>query len=130
MPTASSSSSLENGLRSSAHAARLATRPVERGVVARRDEHDGNVDCAARSRALHVEAGESVHVDVEDRAVGTARGERREKRFAGGEGGDLVVGKAQQAAERGANRRLVVDHGDIGTVTCHAANVTASRARP
>ena len=90
----------------------------------------GTSPCAAVSCAFDVEAGESVHVDVDDRAVGAARGERREKRFAGREGGDLVVGETQQPAERGANRRLVVDHGDIGTVTCHATNVTASRAGP
>jgi len=77
---------------------------------------------------LRFEAGKSVHMDVDDRAVGAAHRERRQERCAGGERGDMVVGQAQQTTEGRANRRLVVDNGDIGTVTCHAANVTAMRA--
>ena len=128
--TASTSASFEKGLRSSvtppASATDLSSAASSLAVM----NTTGTSPARGGELRLHFEAGESVHVDVDDRAVGTARRERREKRFAGREGGDLVVGETQQSTEGGANRRLVVDHGDIGTVTCHATNVTASRAGP
>ena len=100
---------------------------VEREIVAGGDEHNWNVAVRSAQPRLHVEAGETRHVDVENGAVETVRRERSEKILAGSESGDLVVGETQQPSQCGTNRRLVVDHGDVGTGLGHPNNLTASR---
>ena len=83
---------VRKGLAQQRHAARVADRTLERDVVAGRDEHDRNIAVRGRELRLRFEAGESVHVDIDNRAVGTARGERCEERLAGGERRHMVVG--------------------------------------
>ena len=101
--------------------------PVERKIVARGDEDDGNVDLRRAQPRLQVESRHPRHVHVEDHAIRTPRRQRCNELVAAGECDDLVVGQAQQATEHGAHGRLVVDYGDEMISAAHGATLRPSR---
>jgi len=83
---------------------------ADAGFVVRRDDHDGKTRSSLVERALHVETGETRHLQIEDDTVGSLDQPGLQEFVAGSKAFRSVSGSPKQPDHSPANEFFIVYH--------------------